>query len=82
MAHNMDFKSIPENYRKEMLDLKRNTVRKFDDEKDIRKEICDRWINNEIDHVTCTIFNTHGLSQITKVVTDITKWDDIYIISW
>jgi len=76
-------KSTKENYRKESLGLKKNTIRKFDDD-DQRKAICDSYINGEFTDISIIIINKDDLGKesFRKDVLDITKWEGIYIISW
>lgn len=78
------FKSTPENYRKEYLGLKPNTVRKFDTEKrkNSREKALNEWINNKITNLSITIINTETGESLSREVKDVTKWNGFYIISW
>jgi hypothetical protein len=77
----VDFKSIPEYYRKEMLGLKRNTVRKIDRENE-RFQFLEDWMNHKIDNLTIRIIQTQTTESFERQITDVTKFDDYYIISW
>lgn len=80
----MIFKSTKENYRKESLGLKRNTVREFDDSEDQRKRICDEFIEGKITDINIKILNRDdiGGESFTEDIKDITKWGKLYILSW
>ena len=82
MSYKISFKSTPINYRKEYLGLKKNTIRKQTEKEDIRFEIMDRYINNEINHLKIEISNTLNNEMFSRSVSDITKYDGYYIISW
>lgn len=76
------FKSYQENFKKEFLGLKRNTIRKFEDN-DIRKEVLDMWINNETTQITIEIINkANPQESFKREVTDVSFWDGYYVISW
>lgn len=74
------FKSIPENWNKENLGLKRNTVRKKDT--DYRFKILDYWLCAKLESLTVEIENTNSGEYFSRRVMDVTKLDDYYIISW
>lgn len=76
------FKSFPEVWRKEYLGLKRNTVRRFDDEKDLRLEILKRFIDGSLSMLNIEIEDTILHEYFTRKVTDVTKYEYFYIISW
>lgn len=76
------FKSYQENFRKEFLGYKRNTIRKFK-KTDIREEILNDWINNKITQLTIEIINkTNPQESFKREVTDVSLWEEYYIISW
>lgn len=76
------FKSTPENYRKEYLGLKCNTVRKEKEKGDIRFEILNDFINFDLHELCIEIMCSDNYEIFIRKVTDITKFDDYYIISW
>ena len=76
------FKSIPSNWRKEYLGLKRNTVRTFKEKNDIREEVLNQFIDKIISQVHIDIVNTESNETFTRQVTDVTPFEDMYIISW
>lgn len=79
------FKSIPENWRKEYLGIKKNTVRVFnmdDDKDDIRFEILQRYVFNGEWLLNIEIENTETREVFTREVTDVTLYQNIFIISW
>ena len=84
MAKTIKFKSTPENWLKEFLGLKRNTVRirSPEDEGDIRFEILDDFISGKWHTINVEIEKNPGYEVFTRPVTDVTKYCDIYIISW
>jgi hypothetical protein len=76
------FKSTPENFRKEFLGLKRNTVRKGETE-DIRFDLLGAFIAGRCTDLSISIFNTENhLEFFERRVTDVTLWEGFYIISW
>jgi len=79
---NVEFKSIPEMYRKEHNGLKRNTVIKRDSPKDFRFKILRCFMKGQIHNLNITIVNTDTSESFTREVTDVTQWGDLYIISW
>jgi len=76
------FKSTPDNFVKEYLGLKSNTIRKFDDYTDVRFDLIVKFMANEFSQLNITIVNTKTNEEFTRQVTDITKFDNYYIISW
>ena len=78
------FKSIPVNWNKECLGLKRNTIRKRNPKEpnDERFEILDIWMCAEMDELTVEIEDTKTGEAFSRLVTDVTKWNGTYIISW
>ena len=78
----ISFKSTPENYRKEYLGLKSNTVRKLDDPTDIRFEYLDQWDEKTLHNLIIEIRNNKTGECFERRVTDVTIFDGIYIISW
>lgn len=76
------FKSTPRIYRKEFFGLKCNTIRNFNGEQgDDRKKALDSFIEGYYNLVVC-IVNTATGECFDRRVTDVTKWEDWYIISW
>jgi hypothetical protein len=72
----IQFKSTPDNYFKERIGLKCNTVRKFDGS--IRFEILDTFpCDLEVE-----IINTKTNESFIREVKDVTKFEGYYIISW
>ncbi len=79
----IEFKSTPENFRKEYLGLKRNTVRRIDESgEDKRYSTMLQFMFKDITVLQIIIINTLTEERFTRQVKDITKWDGIYIISW
>lgn len=76
---NIKFKSTPENWKKELIGLKPNTVRKKDD--DVRFDILEKFIQEPFELIIY-IENTVTKSIFNRQVQDVTKFDDYYIISW
>ncbi len=75
------FKSIPENWKKEFLGLKCNTVRiiEFDD---ARSEVLRDFMDGLINFVYIEIENTKTHEVFTRLISDVTKFTASYIISW
>ena len=71
---------------KEYQGLKKNTVRIFDDRKDIRLEILKDFIDGRWNLIDIEIENTKTTEIFVRHVTDVTRFEtkkeDIYIISW
>jgi len=81
----IDFKSTAENYRKEYLGLKKNTVRDLAEdspENDIRREILDEFISGKLDNLFVRIIKTSTSESFERSVTDVTIFKGVYIISW
>jgi len=76
------FKSTHDNWRKEYLGLKTNTIRKFGDRTDVRLEILRDYIDEIWNLITIEIENTKTSETFKRIVTDVTKFEDYYIISW
>lgn len=77
------FKSKPFYFRKEVLGLKRNTVRRFKENKqDIRQELLNDYISSDLNLLQITIINNVTLERFTRQVTDVTEFEGYYIISW
>ena len=76
----VEFKSVPENYKKEESGSKPNTIRKLpmggDREKTLR-----RWASL-VDYGQIRIMNTVSGISFTREVTDVTIWEGWMIISW
>jgi hypothetical protein len=78
----IQFKSTPENWIKEYTGLKSNTIRKFTESNDVRKEILRDWIDNITKIINIEIYNTTTQEFFTRRITDVTKFEDYFIISW
>jgi len=78
------FKSTPDNWKKEYLGLKRNTVRSFaDDFDDIRRKTLDDYRMGIINILVVVIVNANNpVERFEKEITDVTFFDGYYIISW
>lgn len=74
------FKSTPENYAKEKSGIKRYTVRKRDT--DERFDRLKEWVEGNHTYLLVGIVNTKTKEDISYEVTDVSKLDDYYIISW
>jgi hypothetical protein len=74
------FKSTPENWTKESIGWKRNTVRKADT--DERFMVLDSFINKYTPKIQIVIENTETHATFKRTVSDVTKWEGFYIISW
>jgi len=74
------FRSIPENWKKEYLGLKCNTVRKTDT--DVRFQYLEKFIKGEKNKLAVKILNTKTGEAFERVITDVTMFKDFYIISW
>ncbi len=82
MPKTIKFKSKPENWKKEYSGLKRNTTRIFNEGFDIRKEVLDDCIAGKWNLIDIEIENTKTTEIFTRHVTDVTPFENIYIISW
>jgi len=80
MNKEITFKSKPEYWNKENLGLKRNTVRKSDTDKRFR--ILRRWMCAKVKELTIIIEQTTDGETFSRKVTDVSRIDDYYIISW
>ena len=76
------FKSTPANWLKEYVGIKSNTVREDPREEDIRFEILDEWVKATGFILNIEIENTFNHNVFTRKVKDVTKFKDLYIISW
>lgn len=78
------FKSEQENYRKEYLNIKNNTMRQFKeaDQPDIREEALNQFIKGEINELFIEIQHTNTEEYFSRPVRDVTKWCGWYIITW
>lgn len=77
------FKSYQENWKKEYLGLKSNTVRFIDQkDNDIRFEIMFDYINGKINLLNIELENTLSKETFIREVTDITYFQNFFIISW
>lgn len=75
------FKSIPEFWHKESLGLKRNTIRRQNEELDYRFKVLREWMCAKTD-LMVGIVNTETGGVFYRKVTDVSKFDGYYIISW
>ena len=78
---NIEFKSDPKLYRKEFLGLKSNTVRDIKIP-DVRQEILMDYNRGKFTNLTITIVNKETSEQFTREVTDVTFFNNLWIISW
>jgi len=81
----ISFKSTPDNWKKEYLGIKRNTVRVFNsnkDKDDIRFDILQRYVFNGEWLLKVEIVNTETDESFIREVTDVTLYQSIFIISW
>jgi hypothetical protein len=76
------FKSYQENWLKEYQDVKRNTIRKQDNPEDRRFELLNSFIARELNLLDIEIENKTTCETFTRRITDVTKFDDYYVISW
>ena len=82
MAKRIRFKSTPENFRKECIGIKNNTIRTFKEKGDERQEILDDFINGKWTFVDVYIENSVTGEEFGIEVVDVTKYMEWYIISW
>ena len=78
----ISFKSTPENWRKEYLGIKRNTVREGKVDEDSRFMILTNYMAGRLNLLDITIENTKTYETFTRHVTDVTWFNGGYIISW
>jgi hypothetical protein len=76
------FKSTPENYIKELSGKKCNTCRKKDNPTDSRFVLLDDFRHGKINELEIQITNTETGASFTRKITDVTIFEEIYIISW
>lgn len=77
------FKSTQENWRKEYLGLKCNTVRIFTDLQDKRRDLLRDYIDGLVNIICVIIENVKTGETFSRQVTDVTAFENrIYIISW
>lgn len=82
MAKRVKFKSTHENWKKEYLGIKSNTARIFT-KKDKRKDVLLEYITGNLNMLYVDIENTRTGEVFSRVVTDVTLFEDyIFIISW
>ena len=74
------FKSTPENWKKEEAGFKRNTVRTIDIQ-DKRFKRLSRWKPYHID-LFIEIKNTETKEEFQRLISDVTFWENLVIISW
>ena len=82
MAKRITFKSTPDNWKKEYLGLKPNTLRKIDASDDIRWGVLNDFIFGAWNIIDIEIENTETTEVFVRRVTDVTRFDDFFIISW
>ncbi len=82
MSKRIVFKSFPEYWRKEYLGLKPNTLRKIDATDDVRWEILNDFIFGKWNLIDIEIENTETKEVFVRRVTDVTRFEDFFIISW
>lgn len=78
------FKSTPENWKKEYLGLKRNTVREFEmGINDTKEDVLLEHIMGKCSLINVEITNTETFESFTRSVTDVSVFGKgTYIISW
>ena len=76
------FKSVIENWRKEFIGLKNNTVREFDGAEDLREKLLIKFMLGTIPSLYIKIIEDRTGDSFTRRVTDVTKFKGLYIISW
>lgn len=78
------FKSLPQYYRKEVLDIKNNTVRQFKNKANRNKKVLDSYLNGDIGILFLEMHNKKRYEEeaFGRTVRDVTKFGDIYIITW
>jgi hypothetical protein len=79
MRITLEFKSTPENWRKEQDGSKQNTVRKVDKE-DVRFQQLMLWHPRFLWQIN--IINTQTEETFSRIISDVTFWEDVVIISW
>lgn len=82
MKKRIIFKSTQENWRKEYLGLKCNTVRKKGSDDDVRFILLIDFLEEDLNLLEIEIINTETNESFVRTVTDVTLYEDIYIISW
>jgi len=82
MVKTISFKSLPENWIKEFNGLKSNTIRKCDNKKDVRFKVLNEFVEGKYFVLHIEIINTETKEMFYRVVTDVTQYGDLYIISW
>lgn len=84
MSKRIKFKSRDDIWRKEYLNLKCNTLRQFsfEEREDIRKEILDDFILGRWNLIDIEIRNLSTNEIFIRRVTDVTFFNNQYIISW
>lgn len=78
----VNFKSIPTFFEKEGEGIKNNTVRKFTDIKDERKNLLDKFEKGDIFDLGIKIINTQNKSYFIREIRDVSIYEDLYIITW
>jgi hypothetical protein len=79
------FKSVPQNFKKEMLGIKSNTIRELEPmvkAKDIRAEILMEIVTDRHTMLMIEIENSETGETFTRAVKDVTLWAGWFIISW
>src|SRR3990167_6176160 len=76
------FKSAPENWKKEFSGIKNNTIRKQDRVSDERFRLIKKFMNKNIDKLYIKIENTETGEIFKREVSDVTVFQDWYLISW
>jgi len=81
MYQRVKFRSTQENYRKEFLGLKSNTLRKQDIEDERFQKLLDFELGN-LNNLVIEIINTKTNESFQKIISDVTSYEDWIIISW
>lgn len=82
MVKTIRFKSIPDYWKKEYLGLKPNTIREIDSTDDVRFEVLNEFLFGDTNIIDVEIENTETHEIFVRRVTDVTRFDDYFIISW
>lgn len=82
MSETIRFKSEQDNYRKEYIGLKNNTLRTFDKEGDLREQILNKYLMGLINNLFIEIEHFPNGEYFRRKVTDVTKYKEWYIITF
>lgn len=78
----IEFKSVEPYFSKEVLDIKNNTIREFQKGfNDSRETILKYWLKKPFE-LYIKIINPKVNQEFIRKVRDVTKYNNIYIITW